>query len=131
MRIWTARLASRTSSGRSRWRAKAEAGGDPAVAVRLADAIIPALTIDSSFGKDEILGLVRALVHADPAALELSTLPVQPAGDGAHVVSLEPDADAALAPFRRGHATPTTTLPPRYDPKVTTTTTAPPPAPPC
>jgi LCP family protein required for cell wall assembly len=106
-------------------RAKAETGGDPAAAVRLADAIIPALTIDSSFSKDEILGLVRALVHTDPDSLQLATLPVEPAADQAHLIPEQPEAAAALAPFR-GDASPTTTLPAPSANEATTTTLSPP-----
>ncbi len=87
-------------------RAKAEAGDDPSAAVRLADAVIPALTLDQGFSRAEILGLVRTLAHVDPATLQLGTLPVRPAPDGAHVVLAPPDAGAALAPFKGESAPP-------------------------
>ena len=44
-------------------KAKADVAGDPVAAVRLADAIIPALLVDSTFTRSEILGLVRTLSY--------------------------------------------------------------------
>jgi LCP family protein required for cell wall assembly len=106
-------------------RAKTVSGGDTVAAVRLADAIIPALTIDSSFSKHEILGLVRSLVHVDPAGLQLSTLPVRPSADEAHLDLKQPEAGEALAPFTGRPGAPTTTLPSAVGDATTTTTVAP------
>jgi LCP family protein required for cell wall assembly len=81
-------------------RAKAAVDGDPLAAVQLADAIIPAVTVDSAFGRGELVDLVRILARVNPRDLQLATLPVQAAPDGVHV-ELEPaDADQALAPYR-------------------------------
>lgn len=91
--------------------AEAKVGDDPVAAVRLVDALIPALTIDVHFGKQEILGLVRALVGIDPGTAQLSTLPIQAAPDGATFMLREPDAETALAPFTGG-AVPTDPPPP-------------------
>ncbi len=104
-------------------KAKTDVAGDPVAAVRLADAIIPALTVDSTFTRAEILGLVRNLIDVDPATLQLSTLPVQAASgpDAAHLALMQPDADQALAAFR-GPGTPVTTLPPGAGPEASTTT---------
>ena len=74
--------------------------GDPAAALRLVDTLIPLLKIDSGFSRTEILGLVRALIGVDPASLQLATLPVEAAPDGAHVVPVQPAAEQALAVFR-------------------------------
>jgi hypothetical protein len=76
------------------------AGNDPLAAIDLVDAVIPALTVDSQFTKAEILGLARVLRNVNPAELQLSTVPVQAAPDGAHVVLAQPAADEAFAPFR-------------------------------
>lgn len=81
-------------------RAKQVAGDDPRAAVDLVDALIPALTVDSQFTRAELLGLVRVIRNVDPADLQLATVPVQAAPDGAHVVLAQPAADEAFAPFR-------------------------------
>jgi LCP family protein required for cell wall assembly len=92
-------------------RARAEAGGDPVAAVRLADALIPALLIDSQFSRAEIVRLVRSLIDVDPAALQLSTVPVQESSlQMGRVVLAQPEADQALAAFR-GLAAPTPATP--------------------
>ncbi|MGZ4690173.1 MAG: LCP family protein [Acidimicrobiia bacterium] len=88
---------------------QAKVGDDPEAAVRVVDAVIPALKIDSRFTKSEIFGFVRALIGVDPGTAQLSTLPVQTASDGTTVVLRQPDAETALAPFKAG---PTPTGPP-------------------
>jgi LCP family protein required for cell wall assembly len=81
-------------------RAQADVDGDPIAAVQLADAIIPAVTVDSELGRGEIVDLVRILARVNPRDLQLETLPVQAAPDGARVELQPADADQALAPFR-------------------------------
>lgn len=109
-------------------KAKARAGGDPVAAVRLADALIPALKVDSKFSTTQILGLVRALVDVDPSTLQLGTVPVEAVPDDAHLILFQPEADAALAPYRGEPVPPTTTLPPpdpsASEPTGATTTTS-------
>jgi LCP family protein required for cell wall assembly len=91
-------------------RAKVDTAGDPAAAVRLADAVIPALLIDSEFTRAEIVALVRALADVDPASLQLATVPIKVSPDNeGQVVLAQPDADQALAPFRA--QTPSTPAP--------------------
>jgi LCP family protein required for cell wall assembly len=82
--------------------AQRKADGDPVAAVHIADAVIPALTVDETFSRTEILGLVKALLGVDMATAQMSTMPVQDTGDGAHLALRQPDAEAALAPFRGG-----------------------------
>lgn len=90
--------------------------GDPVKAVRLVDALIPGLVVDSEFSRAEILGLVRTLMDVDPASMQLGTVPVEASLDGAHLVLLKPAADQALAPF-----TSTTPVAPRPQPAVPAT----------
>ena len=40
---------------------------------------------------------MRVLIGVDPASLQLATLPVEAAADGAHVVPVQPDAEQVLA----------------------------------
>lgn len=81
-------------------RARAEAGGDPVAAVRLADRLLPSLTVDSQLTRSEIAKLVRALVGLDGRALAFTTLPVQPAADGASLVLAQPAANGVFASLR-------------------------------
>jgi LCP family protein required for cell wall assembly len=84
--------------------AQRKADGDPVAAVRIADAVLPALRLDQSFKREEVFALVKTLLGFDMANAQMSTMPVQDAGDGVHLALRQPDADAALAPFRGGTA---------------------------
>ena len=83
----TGRRASRSSCGRSRAGRKAEVGGDPVAAVRLADAIIPALTIDSGFGqRRDPRSRARAGRRRSGDAAARDGARCEPAPDGARLV---------------------------------------------
>jgi LCP family protein required for cell wall assembly len=81
--------------------AKAKIGDDPIAAVRLADAIVPALVVDAGFSNAEVRGLVGILARVNPAELALATLPVrESANEAGRVEMAQPEAGQALAPFR-------------------------------
>jgi polyisoprenyl-teichoic acid--peptidoglycan teichoic acid transferase len=85
---------------------------DPITASRMLDRVVPKLKIDSKMGRGDMLGLVNAFRHVDPAApgaLEMTTLPNEPIGDGT-LRPREPDAGALLARLRNfAHGAPAAT----------------------
>ncbi len=80
-----------------------KSGSNPLTALEVADAIVPKLTIDKQLGKQDIFRLVNTFRKVNPnddSAVEMLTIPVEPASDGAHVVLKQPDADSVLARLR-------------------------------
>ncbi len=80
-----------------------KSGSNPLTALEVADAIVPKLKIDQQLSKQDIFQLVNTFRKVNPnddSAVEMLTIPVEPAPDGAHVVLKQPDADSVLARLR-------------------------------
>jgi LCP family protein required for cell wall assembly len=83
--------------------AAAKGASNPLTAYELADATIPKLKIDEQLDKSDIFRLVNTFRKVNPdddSAIEMITLPVEPASDGARVVVKQPDASQVLARLR-------------------------------
>ncbi len=83
--------------------AAAKGASNPLTAYDIADATIPKLKIDAQLGKSDIFRLVNTFRKVNPndnSAIEMITLPVQPASDGASVIVKQPDANEVLARLR-------------------------------
>jgi polyisoprenyl-teichoic acid--peptidoglycan teichoic acid transferase len=73
---------------------------NPITAKNVADAVVPNLTMDDSFGRSQIFGLVnlfRSVDPSDPNQVEMSTFPNKPYGDGARLLPDQPAADELVA----------------------------------
>jgi hypothetical protein len=80
-----------------------KSGSNPLTALDVADAIVPKLTVDESLSKQDIFQLVNTFRKVNPndsSAVEMVTIPVEAANDGAHLVLKQPDADSVLARLR-------------------------------
>jgi LCP family protein required for cell wall assembly len=80
-----------------------KSGSNPLTALDVADAIIPKLQFDESLSKQDIFQLVNTFRKVNPnddSAVEMVTMPVEDAGDGAHLKLKQPDADAVLSRLR-------------------------------
>jgi LCP family protein required for cell wall assembly len=80
-----------------------KSGQNPLTALDVADAIVPKLTVDETLSKEDIFRLVNTFRKVNPnddSAVEMVTIPVEDAGDGAHLVLKQPDADSVLARLR-------------------------------
>lgn len=80
-----------------------KSGSNPLTALDVADAIVPKLKVDETLSKQDIFRLVNTFRKVNPndnRALEMVTIPVEDAGDGAHLVLQQPDADSVLARLR-------------------------------
>jgi polyisoprenyl-teichoic acid--peptidoglycan teichoic acid transferase len=80
-----------------------KSGSNPLTALDVADAIIPKLHFDESLSKTDIFQLVNTFRKVNPnddSAVEMVTMPVEDAGDGAHLKLKQPDADAVLSRLR-------------------------------
>jgi LCP family protein required for cell wall assembly len=80
-----------------------KSGSNPLTALDVADAIVPKLTVDQTLSKQDIFQLVNTFRRVNPndsSAVEMVTIPVEDAGDGAHLVLKQPDADSVLARLR-------------------------------
>lgn len=80
-----------------------KSASNPLTALEVADAIVPKLRIDQELTKQDIFQLVNTFRKVNPnddSALEMVTIPVQDAGDGAHLKIKQPDADAVLSRLR-------------------------------
>jgi LCP family protein required for cell wall assembly len=83
--------------------AAAKGASNPLTAYELADSTIPKLKIDDQLDKADIFRLVNTFRKVNPnddSAIEMITLPVEPASDGARVVVKQPDASQVLARLR-------------------------------
>jgi LCP family protein required for cell wall assembly len=83
--------------------AAAKAGSNPLTAYEIADATIPKLKIDENLSKDDIFRLINTFRKVNPeddSAMEMLTIPNEPASDGARVVLKQPDAEQVLARLR-------------------------------
>ncbi len=73
---------------------------NPLTAKNVADAVVPNLVMDDSFGRSQIFGLVnlfRGVDPSDPSQVEMITFPNKPYGDGARLLPDQPAADAVVA----------------------------------
>lgn len=87
---------------------------NPITAKDVADAVVPNLTMDDSFGRSQIFGLVnlfRSVDPSDPNQVEMVTFPNKPYGDNARLLPLQPDADQLVARLNQEGETTTTTVP--------------------
>ena len=76
---------------------------NPLTALDIADAIVPKLKVDRQLSKQDIFQLVNTFRKVNPnddSAIQMQTIPVQSATDGAHVVLKQPDANSVLAELR-------------------------------
>ncbi len=83
--------------------AAAKGSSNPLTAFEIAEATIPKLKIDEQLGKGDLLRLVNTFRKVNPnddSAIEMITLPVEPAPNGAQVVAKQPDASQVLARLR-------------------------------
>jgi hypothetical protein len=83
--------------------AAGKAGSNPLAAYDIADAVIPKLKIDDKLSKEDIFRLINTFRKVNPeddSAIEMITIPNEPAPDGARVVLKQPDADQVLARLR-------------------------------
>ncbi len=83
--------------------AASKGASNPLTAYEVADATIPKLKIDAQLGKADIFRLVNTFRKVNPedsSAVEMITLPVVGASDGASVVAKQPDANQVLARLR-------------------------------
>jgi LCP family protein required for cell wall assembly len=73
---------------------------NPLTAKNVADAVVPNLTMDDSFGRSQIFGLVnlfRSIDPSDPSQVEMLTFPNKPYGDNARLLPDQPAADELVA----------------------------------
>lgn len=80
-----------------------KSGSNPLTALDVADAIVPKLTVDDQLSKTDIFRLVNTFRKVNPnddSAVEMLTIPVEDAGDGARLVLKQPDADSVVARLR-------------------------------
>ncbi|MGZ8762539.1 MAG: LCP family protein [Acidimicrobiia bacterium] len=73
---------------------------NPLTAKNVADAVVPNLTMDDSFGRSQIFGLVnlfRSIDPSDPSQVEMVTFPNRPYGDNARLLPDQPAADELVA----------------------------------
>ncbi len=73
---------------------------NPLTAKNVADAVVPNLTMDNSFGRSQIFGLVnlfRSIDPSDPTQVEMVTFPNKPYGDNARLLPDQPAADELVA----------------------------------
>jgi LCP family protein required for cell wall assembly len=73
---------------------------NPLTAKNVADAVVPNLTMDDSFGRSQIFGLVnlfRSIDPSDPSQVEMLTFPNKPYGDNARLLPDQPAADDLVA----------------------------------
>ncbi len=73
---------------------------NPLTAKNVADAVVPNLTMDDSFGRSQIFGLVnlfRSIDPSDPSQVEMVTFPNKPYGDNARLLPDQPAADELVA----------------------------------
>jgi LCP family protein required for cell wall assembly len=80
-----------------------KSGSNPLTAFDVADAIVPKLHVDETLSKTDIFRLVNTFRKVNPndsSAVEMVTIPVEAADDGAHLVLKQPDADSVLARLR-------------------------------
>jgi len=73
---------------------------NPLTAKNVADAVVPNLTMDDSFGRSQIFGLVnlfRSIDPSDPTQVEMVTFPNKPYGDNARLLPDQPAADELVA----------------------------------
>ena len=83
--------------------AAAKGASNPLTAINIADATIPKLGIDEQLSKQDIFQLVNTFRKVNPndnSSIEMVTIPVKAAPDGARVVLKQPDADSVLARLR-------------------------------
>ncbi|MGZ4691100.1 MAG: LCP family protein [Acidimicrobiia bacterium] len=83
--------------------AASKGASNPLTALEVADATIPKLKIDAQLSKQDIFQLVNTFRKVNPnddSAIEMLTIPVKSAPDGARVVLKQPDADSVLARLR-------------------------------
>jgi LCP family protein required for cell wall assembly len=83
--------------------AASKGASNPLTALEVADATIPKLKIDQSLSKQDIFQLVNTFRKVNPndnSAIEMLTIPVAAATDGASVVLKQPDADVVLSRLR-------------------------------
>jgi len=91
---------------------------NPLTAPPAADAVVPNLIMDDSFGRSQIFGLVnlfREVDPSDPSQVEMTTFPNKPYGDGARLLPDQPAADAIVA--RLNHLGPASGAPVAPKPK--------------
>ncbi len=83
--------------------AAAQGASNPLTALEIADATVPKLKIDENLSKQDIFQLVNTFRNVNPnddSAIEMLTVPVKAASDGASVVLSQPDADLVLSRLR-------------------------------
>jgi LCP family protein required for cell wall assembly len=83
--------------------AASKGASNPLTALDIADATIPKLKIDQQLGKQDIFRLVNTFRKVNPnddSAIEMLTIPVSSASDGARLVLKQPDADQVLSRLR-------------------------------
>jgi LCP family protein required for cell wall assembly len=83
--------------------AAGKAGSNPLAAYEIAEAVIPKLKIDDQLSKEDIFRLINTFRKVNPeddSAMEMITIPNEPAPDGNRVVLKQPDAAQVLARLR-------------------------------
>ena len=93
---------------------------NPLTAKNVADAVVPNLTMDDSFGRSQIFGLVnlfRSVDPSDPSQVEMITFPNKPYGDGARLLPDQPAADELVARLNQLGASPDAPQEPTVKPK--------------
>jgi LCP family protein required for cell wall assembly len=93
---------------------------NPLTAKNVADAVVPNLTMDDSFGRSQIFGLVnlfRSVDPSDPSQVEMTTFPNKPLGDGARLLPDQPATAELVARLDQLGASPDAPPGPAVKPK--------------